>query len=146
MLKEVNKDETITSKSVYERFKLFRKSGPDWRTPPRQAISPKSTHTPENIEIDKQLVENDRRLTKRMIEKELGIGTERVRFILTEDLGKRNICCTLAPHRLTPEQMEILLGAGRDRDFLNNIVTVDDSWYLKYDPKSKRPSLKSFDA
>ncbi|GFX53379.1 mariner Mos1 transposase [Trichonephila clavipes] len=104
----------------------------------------------ENIERVKQLVENDCRLTKRMIAEGRGFGIESVHLMLTEDLGKRKLCCRPIPHRLTHEQMEMRLGAcgnlidmtDGDRNFLNNIVTDDESWYLKYDPESKRQSLE----
>ncbi|GFQ86673.1 hypothetical protein TNCT_398211 [Trichonephila clavata] len=58
---------------------------------------PKTTRIPEKIERVKQLVENNHRLTKRMIAEELGIDTESVRLKLTEDLGKRKFCCRLVP-------------------------------------------------
>ncbi|GFU97517.1 glypican-6 [Trichonephila clavipes] len=78
-----------------------------------------------------------------MIPEELVISTENVCFILTEDMGKQKLCCRLIPHRLTPEQMDMRLGtcgnlidmAEEERKFLNNIVTGDESWCLKYDPK-----------
>ncbi|GFW05206.1 RNase H domain-containing protein [Trichonephila clavipes] len=98
----------------------------------------KTTRTPENIERVKQLVENDHRLTMRMIAEELGS----VRVILTEDLGNS--------YRIaTPKQMEIWPGdcrdlidmVDRDKNFLN-IVTGDESWCVKYDPESKQQSLE----
>ncbi|GFX81450.1 uncharacterized protein TNCV_143001 [Trichonephila clavipes] len=68
-----------------------------------------------------------------MITEELGIGTESVLLILTENLGKRKLCRRLVPPRLTPEQMEMRIGAcgdliamaDGDRNFLKNIVTDD---------------------
>ncbi|GFV80294.1 protein GVQW3 [Trichonephila clavipes] len=144
MLKKVDKDKTITSESVYEWFKRFREGRTKLKNASR-AGRPKTTRTPKNIERVKKLVENDRRLTKRMIAEELGIDTESVRLILTEDLGKRKLCCRLVSHRLMPEQMEMRLDAygnlsdmaDGDRNFLNNIVAGDESWCLKYEANDK---------
>lgn len=58
---------------------VSRKSGT-----PQSRQAKKDTYTGK-IKTFKQLVENDRRLTKRMIVEELGIGTESVRFIFTEE-------------------------------------------------------------
>ncbi|GFV44083.1 uncharacterized protein TNCV_3572041 [Trichonephila clavipes] len=76
-----------------------------------------------------------------MIAEELRIRTESVHLILTDDLGKRKLCCRLARHHLAPEQMEMLLCAcgdligmsDEDRNVLNNIAIGDESWWLKYD-------------
>ncbi|GFY64640.1 hypothetical protein TNIN_79281 [Trichonephila inaurata madagascariensis] len=64
---KVYKDETLTSKNVNEGWSSLEDA-------PR-AGQPKTTRKPENIE-------------RGMIEVELGIGTESVHLILTEDLGK----------------------------------------------------------
>ncbi|GFU07484.1 uncharacterized protein TNCV_2224791 [Trichonephila clavipes] len=119
--------------------------GKPGRRLPSRAERPKTPRTPENIERVRQLVENDRRLTKRMITKELRTGTEYVRLILTEDFGKQKLCCRLVPHRLTPEQIEMRHGtcgglidmADGDRNFLNNSVASKESWCLKYNHESK---------
>lgn len=52
---------------------------------PQSRQAKKDTYTGKKIKRVKQLVENDRRLTKRMIVEELGIGTENVRLIFTEE-------------------------------------------------------------
>lgn len=149
MLKDVYKDEAITLKSVYEWFKRFTEGRTSVEDAPR-AGRPTTARTPENIEKAKHLLANDRRLTKRMIAEELGIGVESARLIVTVDLGKRKLCSKLVPHRLTPEQMQYRLDAcgdlidtaDQDRNFLKCIVTGDESWCLKYDPESKRQSLE----
>lgn len=63
---------------------------------------------------------------------------------LAKIFGKRKLCCRLVSHHLIPEQMEMRLAAcgdlivmaDGDRNFLNNIVTGDEIWCLKYDPKA----------
>ncbi|GFX39463.1 hypothetical protein TNCV_2668251 [Trichonephila clavipes] len=63
------------------------KSVPAWKMPP-QVGQRSTTRTPENSDRVKQLVENDRPLIKRMLAEQLGTCTDRVRLILTQNLGK----------------------------------------------------------
>ncbi|GFU62290.1 hypothetical protein TNCV_2108631 [Trichonephila clavipes] len=117
MFKEVYKNGAITSKSVYEWFKRFQEGRISLegasRAAPQKTLNPGIALTPKNIERVKQLLENDRHLTKRMICGGTGNRNRKsgsVSLILTEDLGKGKLCCRLVPHRLTPEQIEMWLG------------------------------------
>ena len=66
--------------------------------------------------------------------------------ILTEQLGMSRVCCRWVPRLLTVLQkqnrlakcQEILERYREDRDnFLNRIITGDQTWLHYYDPKSK---------
>ena len=54
----------------------------------------------------RQKVRSDRRLTVRMIADELGMNSERVWRIITEDLGMRKICEKMVPRLLNEGQKE----------------------------------------
>ena len=65
-----------------------------------------------------------------MIADRLNIGKETVRWIVTEDLGKRKICARFVPHALITEQnqervvyCQDLLLMGQDECFGENIIT-----------------------
>ena len=96
----------------------------------------------------KQKVRNDRRLTIRMIAGELGMNSERVWRIITEDLGMRKICATMVPRLLNEGQKErrvqvcqdILEQLETEPNLLKRVVTVDESWIFEYDPLAKRQS------
>jgi len=79
----------------------------------------------------------------------LNIGKERVRRIVTEDLGKRKICPRFVPRALTTEQKQErvvycqdLLLTGQDERFWENIITCDETWCFAYEPATKRQSAE----
>ena len=111
---------------------------------------PSTSRNEENIELVRQKVRADRRLTVRMIANELGISCERVWTIITEDLGMKKICAKMVPRLLNEEQMErrvqvcddILERMKTEPDLLRRVVTGDESWIFEYDPLTKRQSLE----
>ena len=54
----------------------------------------------KSVERVRQKVQSDRRLTVRMIADELGMNSQRVWRIITEELGMRKICAEMAPRLL----------------------------------------------
>ena len=65
--------------------------------------------TDENVERVRQKVPSDRHLTVRMIADELGMNSNRVWRINTEDLGMRKICAKMVPKLLNERQNERLV-------------------------------------
>ena len=59
------------------------------------------------------------------------------------------VCWRMVPRLLTPEQKEIrknifadiLQSIENDPNFLENVITYDESWFFLYDPESKRQSM-----
>jgi len=55
----------------------------------------------------------------------------------------------MVPRLLTPEQKEIgmnicadiLQNIENDPNFLENVITCDESWFFQYDPESKREPM-----
>jgi histone-lysine N-methyltransferase SETMAR len=83
-----------------------------------------------------------------MIAESLNIPKTVVLHVLKEDLGKGKLCARFVPHCLTPEQREdrvtscqyINAVANADKNFLNKIITGDETWCFVYDPETKRQS------
>ena len=108
------------------------------------------SRTDENVERVRQKVRSDRRLTVRMIADELGMNSERVWRIITEDLGMRKIFAKMVPRLLNEGQKErrvpmcqdILEQLETEPNMLKRVVTGDESWIFKYDPLIKRQSLE----
>ena len=67
---------------------------------------PSTSRTDENVERVRQKVRNDNRLTVTMIADELGMNSERVWRIITEDLGMRKICAKMVPRLLNEGQTD----------------------------------------
>ena len=69
-----------------------------------------------------------------------------VRTILVDTLGMRKVCAKMMPRLLTEEQKAQRLNACRDirqqievdKNFLENVITGDESWVFQYDPETKR--------
>jgi len=88
----------------------------------------------------------DHRLSVRMIAEETGLDKNAVHRILKENLHMRKICAKLVPKNLSVEQktnrLEIcqdLLGRLEiETDFLDKVITADESWVFDYDPETKR--------
>ena len=67
---------------------------------------PSTSRTDENVGLVRQKERSDRRLTVRMIADGLGMNSERVWRIITEDLEMRKICTKIVPSLLNQAQKE----------------------------------------
>ena len=131
---------------VHRRYARFRDGREDMKDDDRSG-RPSIARTDENVESVCRLLTEDRRTTLQMIADRLNIGKETVRWIVTEDLGKRKICARFFLHALTTEQKQErnvycqgLLLMGQDECFWENIITGDETWCFAYDPATKRQS------
>jgi len=101
----------------------------------------------ENIDRVRSLVLSDRRLTVRMIVEELRLGKSSVHTILTENLDMKKVCAKIVPKLLTPEQKMRRKECCTDwktseesDEFLERVVTGDESWIYDYDIELKSQS------
>ena len=93
---------------------------------------------------------SDRRLIVRMIADELGMNSERVWRIITEDLVMRKNCAKMVPSLVNEGQKErrvqvcqdILELLETEPNLLKRVVTGNESWIFEYDPLTKRQSLE----
>ena len=126
---------TKSEKSEKEQIKNEPRSG-------RHSTS----KTDNNVEIVRALVRSDRRLTVRMIASELNLNHTTVHQILTEELAMKKVCAKFVPKNLTIEHKEnrmdvclhLLERNQRNRNFLKNVITGDETWIFEYDPETKR--------
>ena len=87
----------------------------------------------------------DRRLSVRMIAEETGLDKSAVHRILTDHLHMRKICAKLVPKNLSVEQKicQDLLGRLEiEPNFLDKVITGDESWVFDYDPETKQQSAE----
>ena len=74
-----------------------------------------------------------------MIAESWNIPETVVLWILKEDLGKRKLCARFVPHSLIESScQDIIAMADADKNFLNIIITGDETWCFACDPETKR--------
>ncbi|UYV67646.1 hypothetical protein LAZ67_5001447 [Cordylochernes scorpioides] len=109
---------------------------------------PTTVRTDENVDRVFEVLRTDRRLSTQKIADTLHMSTFVVQLIVTEDLQMRKVCAKLVPKVLMQDQkelrvlrcQELLDLIQNEPDFLNSVVTGDESWMFEYDPESKRQS------
>ena len=137
----------MSRKCVYEWFKRFCEGKESTEDEPSGQSS--TNRTPEMMEKVRKMLAQDRRLTLRLVAKELGISKDTAHTIVRDDLGKRKICFRFLPHKLTDEQKakrmetsgDLISMCDQDPLLLENIVTGDEIWCYQFDPESKRQSM-----
>ena len=134
MFVQVYERKTVGRNCVYEWFKRFCEGKETTEDEPRSG-RPSTSRIPEMIEIVRQMLAQDRRLTLRFIAEELGISKDTAHTIVRDDLGKRKTCSRFVPHRLTDEHKAKLMETSgdlismcyQDPLLLENIVTGDET-------------------
>jgi len=92
----------------------------------------------------------DGRITVRELADEVGVSIGPVHTILTADLGLRKVSAKFVSKLLTMEQKHLRLENAQDildcvesdSNFLNTVITGDESWVYGYDPERKAQSLQ----
>ena len=93
-------------------------------------------------------MDSDRRLSVRLIADQVGLSKSIVHEIVTTELQLWKFCAKLVPKVLTDEQKEnrvlisceLLDHVRSNPDFLEQVITGDETWVFEYDPESKRQS------
>jgi len=78
----------------------------------------------------------------------VGLSKSIVHEIETTELQMREVCAKLVPKVLTDEQKENRVSISRELldpvrgnpDFLEQVITGDETWDFAYDPETKRQS------
>jgi len=72
-----------------------------------------------------------------------------VHTILRENLGMKKLCAKIVPKLLSPDQKNRRIQCCQDwidaeegTDFLDRIITGDESWFYEFDPELKSQSME----
>jgi len=92
---------------------------------------------------------DSRRLSIWAVAEIINIDKETIWQILHYIFNMKKVCLKVVPRLLTPEQKEIwmnicadiLQNIENDPDFLENVITCDESWFFQYDTESKCQSM-----
>ncbi|GFS80586.1 protein GVQW3 [Trichonephila clavipes] len=149
MLKEAFKDDYISRSQSGKWHKAFKEGREEVTDEPRSR-RPTTARTEENVDRVREVLRTDLRLSIQQIADTLHMSTFVVHRIVTEDLQMRKVCAKLVPKVLTQDQkelrvlrcQELLDLIQNEPDFLNSVVTGDESWMFEYDPESKRQNCE----
>ncbi|XP_068229679.1 protein GVQW3-like [Palaemon carinicauda] len=128
----------------FNRFKSGRVSA---ESDPRSG-RPQTARSAAVVERVQNLVMADRRSTVRETAQEVGLSKDSAHAILRDDLNMHRVAAKFVPRLLSPEQKDLrcqvvkdlLNTANTDPQFLNTVITGDESWVYGYDPETKRQS------
>ncbi|GBM91357.1 hypothetical protein AVEN_229726-1 [Araneus ventricosus] len=100
MLVKVCGVDAVSKKCVFEWLKRFKDGKEHVKDEPRSGRPPTST-TPDNIERERRMLADDRRLSLRMIAEEMKMRLDSVSNIIHEHLQKRKkkVCAFPTLHR-----------------------------------------------
>ena len=107
-----------------------------------RAAKMKTGRSEENIQTVQNCLAEDRRLTINKMAELTGIKSGNIQGILKLDLGLVRKCAKFVPHLLTGRQEQerlqvstlMLQRSAADRNFLHQIITMDETWVYYYNP------------
>ena len=105
MQQQVYGEETMSRIFAFEWHKRFNE-GQEEVEDDSWSRRPSTSRTADNIEVVKQKVRADRRLTVRMIAEELSINKDTVWSIITENLEMRKVCAKVVHKLLSKDQKQ----------------------------------------
>ncbi len=116
-------------------MKRFKEGREDFEDDPRSG-RPITAHTEDNIELLRQLIEEDPHSTYNQIEAETGLSQPVIYRILHESLKLRKIVSRWVPHEVTAANRKERVNACRENLAMFNegkwrlcdVVTGDESW------------------
>jgi len=148
-LRNVYGDSALSYASV-KRWVTHFKSGESSITDKPRSGRPSTADTEENRVLVDELIRSDRRTTVREIVDKIGTGHNAAQNIIS-DLGYSKVCARWVPRQLTNELKrsrqevctELLERYKMEGDqFMNSIVTGDESWAHHYEPETKLQSMQ----
>ena len=107
---------------------------------------PSTSTTNGNTEALKKIVMENRRITIREVDEDVGISVVSCHAIFSDILGLKRVAAKFVPRLLNFDQktrrmtiaQEMLNDVNDDPDLLKKVITGDESWVSK--PKPNRPN------
>ena len=147
MIQKAYGKDALSKAQVFRWHKAFSEGREDVND--EQCIGRPSTfHTSNNVAKLKAVLDSDRRLSVRSIADQVGLPKSIAHEIVTTELQIQKVCAKLVPKVLSDKQKENRVSISRelldrvrgDPDFLEQVITGDETWVFEYDPETKRHS------
>ena len=144
-LQHVFGESTPHRNTVLRWMKRFRDGREDLKDDEREG-RPSTSVNAENVAAIQNILEKDRRISVEFIAKEFNISQGSAYAILTDHLGLSKLSARWVPKALRDDQLAqradlsltLLTTIERDEmDFMEKIVTGDETWIHQFDPESK---------
>ncbi len=144
MIQKVYGESAVHRAAVFCWYNMFSE-GRESMYDEQRSGRPTAKRTHENIVRIADILKEDRRSSCRLIAEWIGIPKIIVQQILREDLQKRTLCARFVLHTLTAELKERRLNhvygliemIESNPNFLDSIITGDESWCFAYDLETK---------
>ena len=149
-LHQVYKDYVPHRTTIFRCIKRFKEGQDDLKDDSREG-RPSTSTSHENIKAVQELVEKDRRITIDEIATILEISHGSAFLILRDHLGLSKLSARWAPKAFQKDQlvqraefsMSLLSKIEAiDNDYMERIVTVDETCNYQYDSESKMQSMQ----
>ena len=149
MLEKAYGEDSLSRAQVFRWHKTFKEGRENVEDEERSG-RPTTACTSDNAERVKAVLNSDRRLSVRLIADKSNLPKSIVHEIIATELNMRKVCAKLVPKVLTDDQKQNRILISRDLlgrvenepDFMQRIITGDESWVFEYDPETKRQSCE----
>lgn len=147
MIRKVYGDESMGDTQIKEWFRRFKNGRISVESDERSG-RPLTARNTENVERVRAAINENRRLTVRELEEDLGIQKSSVCNILHEDLKMSRVSAKFVPRLLAEDQKKCRLEIAQDNldliksdpGLFKKVITGDESWVYGYDPETKAQS------
>lgn len=134
-------ENAVAKATITYWMREFRRGRRSFEDEPRSG-RPTTSTTDENVDIVRQLLQANRRITYDELERETKISRGSLQTILNDKLGVQKKMCCFVPHKLTAEQKKMRVDICREnlkmwKNYgmrrINRIITGDETYVHFYD-------------
>lgn len=149
-LREQHGESAPSYRTILRWIHRFEEGKEGLQDEPRSGRPSTATNARTIVQIEKLLME-DRRVTVAEVAEACGISFGSAHTVLTQHLGMSKVCARWVPKLLTPDmqrtrvrncQQLLALAEQNQDEFLDSIVTGDESWFSLYEPETKAQSMQ----
>lgn len=147
MIGESSTSSSCSASFVYKWHERFRNGRTSIEDDSREGRPASVTASILDTVRDKVL--RDRRITVRSISEDLGVSCSTVHRVLTQDLSMSKVSARWVPRLLKDSEKQRRVACSTEflrrferegEQFLDKIITVDETWIHHYDPETKLES------